>query len=77
MGWERAEDLYGEAPAVVATYNRVSRFGWRHVMLAGLGVERRGGAVSMDHNVCVESHECGDDDERGYCDTDSSRSRLG
>ena len=74
---ERAEDLYVEASAVAATYNRVSRIGWRYVMLAGHGVERRDVAASMDHSACVEFHECGGDDERECCNTDLFRSRLG
>ena len=47
------EDLHVEASAVMATYNRVSRLGWYYVVLSVLGVERRGVAVSMNYDVCL------------------------
>ena len=71
MGWKGGQSIcMWRRQRVVTTYNWVSRFGWRYVMLAGLVVERRGVAASVYHNVCVEFHECGDDDEREWCDTD-------
>ena len=70
---DRAGSLNVEASAVVATYNRLARFGVALCRASGPW-DGGGVAASVDYDVCVGFRECGDDDERECA---LFRSRLG